>query len=324
MIVANGVSDKEIKRAIANLRSDVVRRNLSNHSRAEAMGFSLRTTDNPLAWVERLEQYETVESDEIRRVAGSLLTPTRRTWVPVVDPSRLPILASIWASSPPAMPDRLAVALRSSADIVVSRQAQMIQEERLNQERDAIDRLERRAKEAIKEAPETRVKQIESYLAEDARGSVARQKSLRADEEELKAGEAVLVSRVRALRQEWRALQEQDWHHGEDQEHTLLAMHIIESALEPNHPPPPPTSSLEKWGKDPRLAPHALAHGAMLAWMLDAHGLKRSAQKTRDKILTWSAGHSRSPGGLVGAARALAWDTQIQGRELSNVPGSGP
>jgi len=203
---------------------------------------------------------------------------------------------------------------------VISRQAVEKQEHVAEEELRAIELLETRAAEEMKGAPEARAKEIEAYVSTNERGAGARRQGLEADREEIEAARAALVSRIRALRQEWRSLQRQDWYQDEGQEHTLLAMHIIEASLDPNHPPPPPVLSLDDWSRDPKLAPHVFAHGAMLAWLLDAHGMARTGQETRARVLEQSGIHARSPGegGLIAAARALAWDTQISGRKLRN------
>ena len=71
-IIDHGVTENELKRAVAGLRSDLVRQNLSNQKKAEFIGFSLRATDSPYTFLDRLDTYGDITVADIQRVAKDM------------------------------------------------------------------------------------------------------------------------------------------------------------------------------------------------------------------------------------------------------------
>ncbi|MGM0576625.1 MAG: insulinase family protein [Myxococcota bacterium] len=313
-IADDGVSEEELQRAVAGLRSDVVRQNLSIRQKGMFIGFSLRATDDPFAFVDRLRTYGEITVDDVRRVAGEVLVPDERVWVPVVAPERLPRLVAAAAEATPSVPVQVAGLAKAAVALFLERREVRAQAQDLAMEEEALAKLEQRAQRATEGADEDKKEAIRAYLEDNEKGLVPRKEALEVSKAALAERRAALSEQTRELRAELEAVERARF----DAERlpvgflTSLADNVLRGRkLEVVDRP-----------DDPALQPHWTAYGAAMAWILDDAGLDATAQSLREEVIAAvdadEAERSPEEAKLLEAAHALAWDTQVTGTELTD------
>jgi zinc protease len=319
-LLDTGITDVELKRAVAKLRSDVVRENLSNQKKGEYIGFSLRTTDSPYTFFDRLETYGRITPADVKRVAQEVLRPTNRTVVPVVAPARYTALVdALIAAAGPGLPAQPAAALKEAVAITLARHELEASQRTFDVEQDAIKRLAARAKVAKEGATADTIAQIDAYLADNEKGVTKRQASLDTGLGELAITRKALVKRSRAHKKVNRALRRMRWN--PSQTPALLALNLIEGLAGDG------TRSVTSVDTSSMLdgaLPLVVAYEALFAWVLEDAGQHASAAVRRASAIALAepvidTGGKDVQTALLRAALALAWDTQITGTSLDDA-----
>lgn len=314
------VTPDELARAVASLRSDLVRQNLSNRRKAEQIGFSTRATDDPFTFLDRLSVYPTVTVEDIRRVADEILRATSRTWVPVVDRRRLTELGELMTTADPSFPHALGELLTGSLDVMVRRAELDELLLTVEIEEDAIERLRERASQAFTSADAGQKKAIENYMAE-AEGGLAKRlitsASMRADAGQREDALRVIETR---LRRKLKRVRRARW----DTNHPpyAMALNLVENVLQPwkeERVEPLNPDILEKEGAS---VSSRVAWEVMMAFAMEELGQEARAETHRKAALQHgipalkTTGEAETSEELLRRAVALAWDTQIVGLKL--------
>ena len=318
-ILSEGVSAEELARAVAKLRSDVVRENLSNQKKGEFIGFSLRATDSPYTFFDRLETYDRITVADVQRVAQEVMRATNRTVVPVVAPARYSALAQAFiAAAGPSLPSQAAGALTEAVGLALTRQELSRKRETLAVEMRAIESLSSRAELAKKGASEETVKAIEAYLTENEKGVVKRRALHDAATGELKKAEQAFKKRVRELRRTQKTLKRMRWNPSLPP--AALALNLIEvlSAEGVREVMGTDTSSMLE-----SALPLVVAYEAFLAWAMEEAGQRASASVRRASAIALAEPQLNATRGqaeqeLLKLALDLAWDTQQSGLPLED------
>jgi zinc protease len=321
-IVDKGVEKDELARAVAGLRSDIVRQNLSNQSKADMIGWSLRTSDDPLLLLDRLETYGKITVADVQRVAKQVMRADNRTWTTVVDPGRFVALVEQMGAETPAAPAQLTALAKDAAEWVVSGHELDAEDAQLTEEGRAIGLLGERADKHLAEADAAGKKAIREYLDTNEKGTKKRA-------ERLKTGRAALAKSVAAhkkagaeLRKRLTALERAAF---SAERGPLRYLHsLVITMLRERKGGAVKLLDLSQ-DTDPALAGLRLAWGAVMAWLLDESGLGGAGESLRQELLSArlaSGGDplSDGPEALTTRAFALAWDTQVVGREPSPAP----
>ena len=319
-LVANGVTEAELRRAVAGLRSDIVRQNLSSHEKAQFIGFSLRSTDDPYAGFDRIELYGQITSADVQRVAAEWLRPGNRTWVPVVDPGRLTRLVETVVAASPALPAQVADVGRAAAALVLARQELDAARSDQREEARALGLLELRAQRAAEGADEATRQAISQYMADNEKGFAKRKARLDVGRAEIAAAEQANAAAATKLAEQLRALRRARF--DATRPPGVFLSSLAEHVLKPDATPVDAEVGLN----DPALLPFRVAYHAALAWVFDArgqapmatlHGARavHLADKARE------AGTLEDPALLrvLDEAHAVAWDLRVTGG-----PGGGP
>ncbi len=321
-IIANGVTDAELARAVAGLRSDLVRQNLSNQEKAEFMGFSIRATDDPLSGFDRLDLYGEITSADVKRVAAEVLRADHRTWVPVVNPARLTQLADQLLALGDPVPEQVAALTRGALAVVLTSQELEEQRADLAAEARALGHLERRAAHAREGADAETVAAIDEYLATNEKGFTKRKARLEAGQAEVAAAQAKIDDEAAALQKSLAGLARMrfDATRPPGGFYANVAQHVLHPAASDDRRAAKPLSASLGHG-DAGLAPHRAGYHAMLAWVLDAQGqaamatLHRAhAMKIAGDALAAEPAPPEAAVAALEAAHALAWDTQVTGK----------
>ena len=313
-ILAEGVSDAELKRAVAKLRSDVVRENLSNQKKGEFIGFSLRATDSPYTFFDRLETYGRITVADVQRVAKEVMRATNRTVVPVVAPARYNALTSAFVEAAgPGLPTQAAGALTQAVDITLTRQELDAKADALAVEALAIKRLSERAEEAKKGADADTLKAIETYLNENEKGVAKRQSLLATSEAELKTARAALNKATKALKKSAKTLRRMRWN--PSQAPAAIALNLIEALVDGGVRAP---KSLDTSAMLDNALPLVVAYEALFAWALEDGQQRASAAVRRASAIALAEPKMDHPWSdeerkVMHLALALAWDTQVSG-----------
>ena len=325
-VVADGVDAEELARAVAGLRADVVQQNLSNQRKGEFIGFSLRATDDPMTFLDRLSEYGEVTAKEVRRVAKEVLRPDNRTWVPVVNRQRLVDLQSFYRVASPGFPAPLADVTRGATRMLIRRVELREKAARLDVEEEAIGLLAKRAKvHRDRGSAEIRAA-IDAYLTDNEKGTVKRQGRLEAERGQLHLDNKALEEEAIELRRKLREVLKMRWDPGHAPH--AYALNLAENIVQPWR-----SSRFEPLGAryrhiDPSHLAHRVAYEASIAWVLEFLGKMAAAQTHRERALALAepvlakAGDD-GPGRLLARAYALAWDCQIVGRALVDAPDDG-
>ncbi|MCB9728854.1 MAG: insulinase family protein [Deltaproteobacteria bacterium] len=321
-IVEHGVDKAELERAVAGLRSDIVRQNLSNQSKADLIGFSLRATDDPLLLLDRLEKYGTITVADVQRVAAEVLRPDNRTWTTVVDPGRFVGLVEQLGADTPAAPVQLTGLAKDAAEWVVAGQELAAEQAQLDEEARAIRLLAERADKHLAEADEAGKKAIRDYLETNEKGTKKRTERLDAGKKTLAAGEAEHAKAGAALRKRLTALEKMRF---DAQRGPLRYLHDLTVTMLRGLPPGKLVTPELPDDTDPALLASRLGWGAARSWLLDAAGLAASAEAQRQHTLEAARAAGRDPmadgpAALSTRAFALAWDTQVTGKLLTDAP----
>lgn len=320
-IQRDGLSVDELARAVATLRADAVRSNLSNSDKAETIGFSIASTGEPFAIYDRLEVYPTITAAEIASVATEYLTPRRRVRVVVVSPARLVALATQLAESDPAA-GPLTPMLTTASELFVRALDLQRQRAELDREERAIALLKQRGDVALKAATSAADKAaIRSYLRDNEMGSRLRRERLREQDRTLRAAEAELATKQERLR---RALNKEIRTGPANRAANPLTLAIGLLA-----------APLDRHIAAPMLAPivyadlagaQSLALSNITGFALEARGLRRSANEARKAVLVHGPALLEAKGlaprarALAAAAIDLAADTVVENIALSDTP----
>lgn len=313
------VGRDELERAVARLRSQVVRQNLSNRARGELLGFSLMATGDPGAFFDRLATYGSVTPDDVRRVAAQILRPQSRTIVPVVDPDRLRQLVALLAAASDPLPPGVAEASAAAVDLALATQDLAARRAANELEHQAIGLLEQRAahhRQAARDDAEREA--IDAYMREAESGGRKRLERLRHAQEELAATEAALATRRQDLRTRLADLRRARW----NPSRVPVAYHLALADAVTARGPLKETPIVVTPAQDPLGVAQKAAYDAIVAWLLEAEGLARSAQERRAAVLAATDGFASESSeitSLTAAARSLAWDTQVTGRPLEDL-----
>ena len=314
------VTPDELARAVASLRSDLVRQNLSNRRKAEQIGFSTRATDDPFTFLDRLSVYPTVTVEDIRRVASEILNPTSRTWVPVVDRRRLTELGELLTTADPSFPHALGELLTGSLDVMVRRAELDELLLTVEIEEDAIERLRERASQAFTSADAGQKKAIENYMAE-AEGGLAKRlitsASMRADAGQREDALRVIETR---LRRKLKRVRRARW----DTSHPpyAMALNLVENVLQPWKEERVETLNPDILEKAGASVSSRVAWEVMMAFAMEELGQEARAATHRKAALQHgvpalkTTGEAETSEELLRRAVALAWDTQIVGLKL--------
>jgi len=304
-IVTDGVSADELARAVATLRTEVVRQSLGLSDRADAMGFSLRATGSPLAHLDRLALYPTITDAEIRQAARTWLVPERRSRVVVVRPARLLELVAAWEQATPGAPWDGVMVAAAEQFIAAERQRRAVAE--ADREERAIAMLAQRGDVAKAKAEDPAARRaIDKYLSDSTSGTVKRRAALAATRRELakegarvtKAGDALRATIEKRAKVDAARLQGP----------ALTAVRLL--LADPRTlaiPVPSSNLTIDHAGAQ------ALALQVVSAWVLEAHGLAQSAEEARQVVLRVAPRFGSAAGPLVKLAYGLAHDTSVQG-----------
>jgi|GEM_PF-1230176 len=198
-IAKDGLAPAELAQAVASLRADAVRTNLSNSDKAETIGMGIASTGNPFALYERLEAYPTITQDELKAVVAKYLVPERRVRVVVISPDRISELAlALRDADPNARP--LGPFVEAAAALFPEALDLRDQRAEVDRETRAIALLKERGVIATKEATSKEDKlAIKTYLAKNEMGTTQRTKRLAEQDKALKAAEAALLDKQAKL-----------------------------------------------------------------------------------------------------------------------------
>lgn len=319
-LLSAGITEAELKRAVAKLRSDVVRENLSNQKKGEYIGFSLRTTDSPYTFFDRLETYGRITVADVKRVAQEVMRPTNRTVVPVVAPARYSALIDAFiAEAGPGLPTQPGAALKEAVAITLARHELDAKAHTLDVEQDAIDRLASRAVTAKQGASKDTISKIDAYLAENEKGVTKRQASVDASRSELAAAEKALAKRSKAHHKASKALRRMRW--SPSQAPAKLALNLIDGLANSGVRR---VDSVDTSAMLEGSLHLVVAYEALLAWVLEDAGQHASAAVRRASAIALAEPaldkrDEGAPSALLRAALALAWDTQVTGKTLNDT-----
>jgi predicted Zn-dependent peptidase len=322
-IRAGDVTPDELARAVSSLRSELVRHNLSNQRKAELLGFSLRATDDPFAFLDRLGVYPTVTIDDIQRVAKVVLDPKGRTWVPVVDRRRLTELGELMTTADPSFPHALGEMLTGAVDVMIRRSELDERLTNVEVEEEAVELLRERAALAFANADAGGKKAIETYMSE-AEGGLAkrliRSASMRADAGQLEDALRVIETR---LRRKLKRVRRAKW----DTSHPpyAMALNLVENVLQPwkEERVEPISASLQVAPKGDNLGAR-VAWEVLMAFAMEDLAQNEAASAHRRRALEFgreamaAAPVPDTAHELLEVAYELAWDTRLVGVELED------
>lgn len=313
-IATDGLPQQELAQAVASLRADLVRQNLSHSDKGESIGFALSSTGSPFAFHERLALYGELAPEEISAAARTWLSAARRSRVTVVPPERLgSLIAMAFEGHPQQTLAGTATAVFATGLDLADKGAE------LDRERKAIALLAQRADLAMKSASTEEKAKIKTYLAESEMGTAKRTARVN---EQIAAHKTQVREHTKARRAAHNDLKKA----GLDPSsihHRMLALLIADLAG--------PIEVSVPMGPSPDLGLQ-LALLNTTAFALEARGLEKSAQDLRQMVLD-RAGEvtALTPGSLLASdALDLARDTSrsqlpLVDRPLSLVvPTGGP
>lgn len=179
----------ELARAVSVQSAAVVRGMATTQSRAQLMGFAIRSQGDPLAPWTRLAEYGTTSAGELRVVAEDWLTPERRTVGYAVDPQELVKLAKGLVTEAPSGVDGVDDGLVAAVEYAVAYRRHENEKGVLAAEAAAIEALEARA---AAEKPKGDPAAIEDWLENHGKGAAGRRKRLAERKTALRSGEKAL------------------------------------------------------------------------------------------------------------------------------------
>ncbi len=319
-IAERGLTDEELAQAVASLRSDAVRTNLSNSDKAETIGMSIASTGDPFALYDRLAAYPTITQAEIKAAVAQYMVPERRVRVVVVAPERLEALALMLRDLDPAV-RQLAPQLEAAAGLFLRAIELRDRRAEVDREARAIALLKQRGDVALKAAtsPEDKAA-IVAYLDDNEMGAKQRTARLKEQDAALATQEAELARDQKRLLD---ALGKPS--KAAPQPNTGRAMaeaiRLLATPLDQQVAVPAPRGDM--------LVSEAADAATMAVYMiatfaLDARGLAKSAQDLRAAVLGARLAPELAGDGLAlaEAARELARDTNIRNVPLVDAPTS--
>ena len=316
-----GITEVELQRAVAKLRSDVVRQNLSNQKKGEFIGFSLRTADSPYTFFDRLEAYAAISVDDVKRVAREVLRPSNRTTVPVVDRARFAGLTTDFIAAAQGLPAQAAAALTEAVAIALERQKLNDTQATLDVEADAIARLAKRAETAKEGANAETQKEIDAYITDNEKGVTKRTARLDAERAKLDEARGALAKRAKKHARKNRALRRMRWN--PSQPPAALVLSLIEGLGGDGPRSVATVDTAEMTGGT--MLPLVAGYEALMAWTLEDAGQHAAAATHRASAIALAGpalaeAPDDAQGQLLRAAHALAWDTQVTGKTLADAP----
>ncbi len=321
-LINEGVTQEELDRAVASLRSSIVRQNLSHQKKAEMIGFSLRASDDPTLFFDRLEVYGQVTQADIQRVAREVLRPDNRTLVPVVNPQRVLGLLDAYVAATPELPAAVREAATQAGQLLLGRWELREQAQALDAEADAIRLLDQRAQRQLAAAatPEDKAA-IERYMADNEKGTAKRTAALTASRAELAAARAEVDGLAKQLAARVKKMN--------DAAMTQEAAYLVGFtrwvlAEGAQGPPTIDVSRLQR--PDRAQVARAAAYATLVSWAMDLHDFDAAAQRQRQVAIDLAGpmlgaldpADSAPEAALLRAAHDLAWDTQIVGAPLTD------
>lgn len=329
-IVAEGLSEDELRRAVAAFRGFLVRQNLSNQKKAELMGFSLRTTDDPHFLMDRLDRYGSVTQEDIKRVVKTILDAKQRTVVAIIDPKRVQsVMGELLATLP--KPNRALNDLGLGVMQLWAGERDLRQQvQNAADEAEAIRLLEERAARARASADEETKKKIDTYLADNEKGTVKRKALLGQMQEQIKTGQTQLQEARTQLRKAYQDLKARMGHGAEPKRQPpkkpgegigdTLVLNLAYNVLYPDQPVQLMTG---KAGEPPRVPrPGRVdmaqegAYAVLLAWVLEDRDYAKTAAQLRERALhllqplVEGAPPESPDGALIRSAFDLVWDSR--------------
>lgn len=333
-IRAHGLDADELAQAVASLRADAIRTNLSNSDKAETIGFSIASTGSPFSMYERLEAYPTITQDEIKAAVATWLLPERRARVVVVSPDRLSALAeALGASDLAAGP--LEPLLAKAGQLFSSALDLRDQRAELEREARAIALLKQRADLALRQAATRADKAaIRAYLDDNEMGASLRGARLKEQDATLTAAEAALANEQTAL---LAALERAITTSRADlaRRPVAHAVALLASPLDRHVEVPAVFIAEPRPGQSDLTQRVPLAEGidgarqlalqVIAAFALEARGLHRSADDARNHVLALGPGLlskelDQRAAELARHALELAADSDLHNVELSDLP----
>lgn len=309
LIAKGGLPADELAEAVASLRADLVRQNLSLSDKGESIGFAIASAGSPYAFHDRLALYGELTPEDIAAAARKWLVPEQRSRVTVVAPERVAALIGLAFEGHPQ------VELAAGAVEVFTATLELTaREAEISRERKAIALLAQRADLAMGKASREERDAVLAYLRDNEMGTAKR--SARAQEQllSLEAAKKELAARRRSV---------------------LLA--LKKSKLDPRAPharviellAADPGNPLEMLEAPAALeaAPQELGLRMTLelvrALALDMRGLEATAQSHRRAVLATAFAPETLPESvrpLVAQALDLARDTSRDNLRLIDRP----
>ena len=303
-----GLSADELAAAAQNLRSDLIRRTLSNANRGELIGFGLRTDGSTTTFGECLDRYGSITPDEIRQAAATWLVPALRARVVVVSPDRLSALVDALASASPEASAIATLARDAVTNFLERSEAEREATEREREDR-ALARLRQRADVALQTATPAEAERILRHLETSPIGFTQRSTAL------AKAHEAHAKTR-----------QELETRRADLQRTLVKAVHTSAAPL--GRAPivqaiglflAAPHASFGVPVGTPAPNPKAIALAVVEGWVLETRGLAQSAN-ARYLAAQEAATHLVELDPLATRAKHLAHDLTITNLPLADRP----
>lgn len=275
-IATEGLPADELAEAVASLRSDLIRQNLSNSDKGESIGFAISSTGSPLAFHERLELFARLTSDDLAAAARRWLVESQRSRVVVISPDRLVELVTLAAHDSPFAP-----LAQTSAEIFKATLELQARRDELERERRAIALLKQRADLAMRSASAAEKTAITKYMRDNEMGDVKRKARATLQDKELTTAsrelEAARKAHLATLKEVSKGPAPDTATPALMRLSEILALPI---AADLTIPAPPTTLPA---GRDGAFA---LAMQTSIAFALEARGLHKSAQAVREWVMT--------------------------------------
>ena len=226
------VAASELERAVAQLRGSIVRSMTTTHNRAQMIGFSIRSTDDPALPWKRLQQYGEVTTEDIQRVANQWLNPTSRVIGNAVNPQSLVGLVQAWLEAHPSTTPDLDALIQEYTALAAGFAEANAEARSIQQEDEAIQFLAQRGEqERTRLAGDAEaLAALDTYLSEGDKGPVKRGEVISQRKEALAAGLAELQDKRQKLDQERAALETADADANRQQWVSMLSVIIQPSA----------------------------------------------------------------------------------------------
>jgi hypothetical protein len=304
----------------------VVRENLSNQKKAEFVGFSIRATDSPYTFFDRLVDYGEVTGEDVKRVAASVLRKTNRTIVPVVDPKRYEALSEAFVSEMKGLPPQVGACLKEAVSLKLAQRALLQRASGVATRKDAINRLEARAEHHLKKASKEEKATIQAYLDENENGLKKRQARLLKDQASLAEARAALQARAAAHQKAVAALSRMRFDLSKAP--SAAALDVIRALM--GQGTRRVANGAQRGGKASAaevVTPSMrVAYHAFMAWALEDAGHPARAQQARERAVEEYRGLSKEASASSSARLgfALAWETQVTGEAPNSEQATRP